>query len=249
MIKIGITSCFFYPDVSRVVFGPKSLSYVENDMFRYVSQQGVLPVLIPELENERLHDILQELDGIVFQGGTDLAPESYGEDPIIPGKWLGDRHRDQYELQIMDYAIRNDIPVLGICRGMQLMNVYFGGTLYQDISTQKKDAFKHRDAIAYDSVHHKIRFTGQNTISELYADFTEPIVNSVHHQGVKTIGEDLTVLAVSEEDDIVEALEYKGSAPGRVLGVQWHPEFSETLKDKVIPSDRLINHFIELAKG
>jgi putative glutamine amidotransferase len=147
----------------------------------------------------------------------------------------------------MDYAIKNDKPVLGICRGMQLMNVYFGGTLYQDISSQKKDTLTHRDAIAYDSVHHAISFTGRNTLSELYADFPEPIVNSVHHQGVKSIGDDLTVLAVSEEDDIVEALEYSGAEQGRVLGVQWHPEFSDSLQDIVIPADRLINHFLEQA--
>ena len=249
MIKIGISSCFFYPDVSRVVFGPKSLSYVENDMFRYVSQRNVLPVLIPELEREKLHEILQELDGIIFQGGTDLAPESYGEKPIVPGRWLGDRHRDLYELAIMDYAINNDMPVLAICRGMQLMNVYFGGTLYQDIATQKQNALTHRDAIKYDTVHHKIRLTGQNTLSKIYGDIDAPVVNSVHHQAVKNIGENLIVLAVSEEDDIVEALEYKGADQGRVIGVQWHPEFSDTLKDVVIPADRLINHFLDQARG
>ena len=245
MIKIGITSCFFYPDVSRVVFGPKSLSYVENDMFRYICQKGVLPVLIPELEKDGLYEILEELDGIIFQGGSDLAPESYGEKPIVAGKWLGDRHRDQYELEIMDFAIRKNKPILAICRGMQLMNVYFGGTLYQDISTQKKDALAHRDAIKYDTVHHQIRFTGQSTLSSIYKDIDVPIVNSVHHQGVKKIGNQLSVLAVSEEDDIVEALEYNGESQGRVLGVQWHPEFSDTLKDVVIPADRLINHFLD----
>jgi putative glutamine amidotransferase len=66
MIKIGITSCFFYPDVSRTVFGPKSLSYVENDMFRFVSQKGILPVLIPDLHQDLLKEILDELDGFVF---------------------------------------------------------------------------------------------------------------------------------------------------------------------------------------
>jgi len=249
MIKIGIPACFFYPDVSRTVFGPKSLSYVENDMFRYVSQKGILPVLIPDLEKDPLHEILDEMDGFVFQGGSDLAPGTYGESPIIEGKWLGDAYRDQYELGIMDYAIKSDKPILAICRGMQLMNVYFGGSLYQDISTQKRDALSHRDAIKYDSIHHAIDFTGTNVISDLYSDIPEPIVNSVHHQGVKVLGNHLSVLAVSREDEIIEAIEYTGTTSGRVLGVQWHPEFSDSLKNKVLPADRLFNQFIGQIKG
>jgi len=248
MIKIGITSCFFYPNVSRTVFGPKSLSYIENDMFRYVSQKGILPVLIPDLDHEDLVPILDELDGFVFQGGSDLAPETYGETPIVEGKWLGDSHRDQYELAIMDYAVNTNKPILAICRGMQLMNVYFGGTLYQDISTQKTKALVHRDALKYDAVHHKINFTGSNVLSNLYHDVADPSVNSVHHQGIKKVGKQLKVLAVSAEDNIVEALEYTGASPGHVLGVQWHPEFSDALKDKVIPADRLFNQFIEQVK-
>lgn len=249
MIKIGITACFFYPDVSRTVFGPKSLSYVENDMFRYVSQKGILPVVIPDLNPEMLEEILGELDGFVFQGGNDLAPGTYGEKPIIEGKWLGDAHRDQYELRIMDFAIKNDKPILAICRGMQLMNAYFGGTLYQDIATQKQGTFSHRDAMIYDSVHHFIQFSGENSLSKLYKDFPDPVVNSVHHQGVKDVGNKLNVLAVSKEDGIVEAIEYADAAPGRVLGVQWHPEFSDTLKDKVIPSDRLFDQFVHQVKS
>ena len=214
-------------------------------MFQYVCQKGILPVLIPDLEQPALQGFLKELDGFVFQGGSDLAPETYGETPIIEDKWLGDAHRDQYELAIMDYAIKSDKPILAICRGMQLMNVYFGGTLYQDINTQQKETLVHRDALKYDTIHHKIDFNGSSVLSNLYSDIADPIVNSVHHQGIKDVGKQLDVLAVAAEDGIVEALEYTGASSGRVLGVQWHPEFSNTLKDTVVPSDRLFYQFIE----
>jgi putative glutamine amidotransferase len=217
-------------------------------MFRYVSQKGILPILIPDLAQNSLSDILDELDGFIFQGGSDLAPETYEEKPIIEGRWLGDAHRDEYELFIMDYAVKNNKPILAICRGMQLMNVYFGGSLYQDISTQKPETLSHRDAIKYDSVHHGIDFSGKNVLSDLYKDIRNPVVNSVHHQGVKVLGNKLKVLAVSREDNIIEAIEYTDAPAGRVLGVQWHPEFSETLKDLVLPADRLFNLFIEQTK-
>lgn len=249
MIKIGITACFFYPDLSRKVFGAKSLSYVENDMLRYISQQGVLPVLVPDIESKAKEDIMNELDGFVFQGGNDLAPETYGEKPIDAEKWPGDRYRDQYELCIMDYAIQNRKPILAICRGMQLLNVYFGGTLYQDIATQQDGSLTHRDAVEYDKIHHSIQFFGDNTLSRMYSDYPNPVVNSVHHQAIKEVSDQLSVLAVSTEDGIVEAVEYQGAPAGKVLGVQWHPEFSDSLKDVVLPADRLMQHFLKQAEA
>lgn len=218
-------------------------------MYHYICQQGVLPVLIPDLGSETQEAILKELDGIVFQGGNDVAPQSYGEQPLADGKWAGDAYRDQYELRIMKYALDNDLPVLAICRGMQLLNVYCGGTLYQDIATQQEGALMHRDAVAYDKIHHSIDFKGDNTLSRMYSDFPNPVVNSVHHQAVKEVGDRLSVLAVSSEDGIVEAVEYTGASPGKVLGVQWHPEFSDTLKDAVLPADRLIRYFLHQAEG
>ena len=104
MKKIGVSACFIYPDMKRSVFGPKSLSYLENDMAKYLAKKGILPILIPDVEKNHLNDILNEMDGFVFQGGVDLAPESYGESPI--GKWQGDVYRDRYELNILDFAIK-----------------------------------------------------------------------------------------------------------------------------------------------
>src|SRR5690606_5301191 len=131
-------------------------------------QEGVMPVLLPDLREERLMDLLSEMDGFVFQGGNDVAPQSYGEEPILEGRWMGDAYRDQYELKIMDYAVKAGKPVFGICRGLQLMNVYFGGSLYQDIATQKEDAILHRDAEQYDHLLHAISLTEGKLLDRLY---------------------------------------------------------------------------------
>tara|TARA_R110002074_G_scaffold175500_2_gene338882 strand:+ start:78 stop:821 length:744 start_codon:yes stop_codon:yes gene_type:complete len=246
MLKIGISACFMYKEPSRIVFGPKNLAYVECDMFSYVSQKGILPVLIPDLPMQQLEDILAELDGFVFQGGTDLAPETYNETPIVPGKWLGDAYRDAYELRIMEYAVKHNKPVLAICRGFQLMNVFFGGSLYQDIITQNPDAMQHRDAEKYDALVHEIVFEAGKTLDLVYDGIDQPIVNSVHHQGVKTVGKGLEVLAVSKNDGIIEALQNK---VGNVLGVQWHPEFSVGKGAPLLDPLKLYEYFIEKVKN
>ena len=248
MLKIGISACFMYPDPSRLVFGKKMLNYLENDMARYIGQKGVLPVLIPDLPAEVLTDLLAEMDGFVFQGGNDLAPQSYGEEPILEGRWMGDAYRDQYELGIMDYAVKAGKPVFGICRGLQLMNVYFGGTLYQDIATQKPAAIRHRDAALYDELLHPIAFTEGKLLGRLYGDDSPLMVNTVHHQAIKDLGRDLEVLAICPEDGIVEAIGYTATEEGKVMAVQWHPEFSETLSDQLIDKHRLLDVFLNHVK-
>jgi len=242
MIKIGISSCFMYPDKNRTVFGPKTLNYLENDMARYLCKKGVLPILIPDVDDTFLIPILREIDGFVFQGGSDLAPGAYGEEPI--GKWKGDPHRDRYELKLMDFAIKNSKPVLGICRGFQLMNAYFGGTLYQDIATQNPKASDHRSAELYDTIKHRIHFVEDGYLAKVYKGAEHPHVNTVHHQAVKDLGNDLVVYATSD-DNLIEAFGFTKELPGKVIGVQWHPEFSHTLGDEVINADKLYNAFLE----
>ncbi|MEQ8469597.1 MAG: gamma-glutamyl-gamma-aminobutyrate hydrolase family protein [Marinoscillum sp.] len=247
MLKIGVSACFMYPDPSRLVFGPKTLSYIENDMAKYVTKAGVLPVLIPEVEEELIDGIVAELDGFVFQGGTDLAPEAYGEKPI--GRWKGDPFRDAYELKLFDKAMKSKKPILAICRGMQLMNVYFGGSLYQDTETQVPDVLIHRDAEAYDFLSHKIVFSKGKILEKIYKNETSDHINSVHHQSVKLLGKNLEILAESPEDGIIEAIGYTKAPDGWVMGVQWHPEFSETLKDSVVNADRLYDFFLTQVKS
>lgn len=245
MIKIGVSACFSYPDAYRKVFAPKTLSYIENDMARYLTQKGVLPVLIPDVGDDLLNEIVAEMDGFVFQGGTDIAPRFYGEEPIENGKWLGDPIRDEYELNLFDKAFKSKKPILGICRGMQLMNVYFGGSLYQDTSTQKTNVLVHRDADKYDTLSHEIQFTEGSILAKLYEHDAASYVNTIHHQSIKDLGADLDVLAICPADGVIEAIGHKGSPSANVLAVQWHPEFSHTLGSRIIDPNPLYQHFLQ----
>jgi len=242
MKKLGISACFFYPDKNRLVFGPKSLSYVENDMLRYLTRKGILPVLIPDVQEEIQLDILNEMDGFILQGGSDIAPQTYGEEPI--GQWKGDVYRDKYELKILDLAVKNSKPILGICRGFQLMNVYFGGALYQDIITQNSNANNHRSAELYDTIKHPVEFVKGEYLDKIYGNEKNPFVNTVHHQAIKELGEGLTVYAKSD-DGLIEAYGYNKEPEGKIMGVQWHPEFSHTIEDDLIDADILLDGFLK----
>lgn len=248
-IKIGVSAFFLYPDPKRPVFGHKMAACLENDMARYLARPGMMPVLIPDLGPDRLQDLLRDMDGFVLQGGADIAPQTYGQPCLDASRWPGDAHRDQYELKILDYAVQHAKPVLGICRGCQLINVYFGGTLYQDLHTEMGAKALHRDADLYDKIHHPIAFEPKGLLARIYADVLQsdpkPSVNSVHHQGLRMLGKDLKVEAVSPDDGLIEAVAYKDLREKYVVGVQWHPEFSHTIAEHVIPPEPLYNDFLD----
>lgn len=244
MIKLGVSACFMYKDIQRQVFGHKTLSYVENDMYCFLAQKGVMPILIPDVEDSLQKQYLNEIDGLVLQGGVDVSPKSYGEEGIENNRWPGDYYRDQYELKLVDWAFKNNKPILGICRGMQILNVYFGGTLYQDLEIQTKTHIRHRCANEYDKIQHGVELASDSFLKEAYqADKIE--VNTVHHQGVKDLGKNLIVEATSHEDNLIEAFRHKDKP---VWGVQWHPEFNLTLKGKIPPAKPIMDKFLEMIK-
>ncbi len=244
MIKVGVSSCFLYPDPTRNYFAPKTLCYMENEMAQFLTSEGVMPVLLPDVENRDLLQICGEMDGFIFPGGSDIAPETYGDLPDHPEKWHGDAYRDQFELKIMRYAIHKQKPVMAVCRGFQLMNVYFGGTLYQDIDDHRSDSIHHRNQEAYDQWGHTIEFVPGKLLDEIHPVDEQRMVNSIHHQGVKTLGDRLEVIATCKEDGMIEAFFWQGAEPGKVLGIQWHPEFFHNFQGELIDAKILYRHFL-----
>jgi len=248
MIKIGVSPCFLHPDPNRAYFAPKLLNYFENDMANYLTQKDVLPILIPKVDAVKLEYILSKMDGFVFQGGDDLSPKTYGAPFLDEARWPGDEIRDQFEFKILDYAIKNKKPILGICRGAQLLNAYFGGDLYQDLMTQKSDSILHRDGKLYDQVSHQVDLVKGSLLECIYSK--ENIqVNSVHHQGIKKLGKSLIIEATSPKDHLVEAFVGDNLTQQFILGVQWHPECSPTLGDKVASPGPIYDKFIEVVKN
>ncbi len=245
-IKVGVTPGFFYPDLNRMVFGPKTLSYMEKDLGHYLATEQSLPYFIPHLPEQYLKEFLSTLDAVVFAGGSDVSPHSYGETPIENGRWPGDIFRDQYEFKIAQLALELGKPILGICRGCQLLNVFFGGSLYQDLHVQLKTPVEHRHAEKYDHVSHQVNIAKDSWLFKLYQK-TSLKVNSVHHQGIKTLGKNLIAEAFSHEDQLIEA--WRLNDPAKfVWAVQWHPEFGHTLGTKIDSCQEVIQYFLEVIK-
>jgi putative glutamine amidotransferase len=245
--KIGISACFFHADPARPIFTGKTLQYIEQSVAHWLMAGGALPVMIPSPAQAMQHsdvalaDYAQWLDGLVLMGGSDVWPGSYGETPLKP-QWSGDRIRDEYEIALTRAFVAEAKPVLGLCRGLQLLNVAFGGSLLQDIGTQRAHALTHRDAALYDRNFHQIAFEPGTRLASLYPALTEAKVNSVHHQAIKDLAPGFVVEATAPADGIIEAVRWTG--PSFVAAVQWHPEFHDPEDGSVLDDSALLQDFM-----
>jgi len=206
--------------------GTTNHTWLRFDYLHAVSKAHGLPSIVasgftnPLEEAEQLAgEILDNCDGLMLSGGTDVDPEIFGE---IPHTALGrvDGPRDPFEITLAREAVRRDLPVLGICRGLQVLNVAMGGTLIQDIPSDIPGAARHEAGENRVEIAHEVEVVPGSKLAELLSA-RRVGVNSFHHQAAKRIGEGLTVSATSP-DGIVEGLEMRDRT--FVVAVQWHPE-------------------------
>lgn len=251
-LRIGVSARIFHPEEGAKGLRGKTLQYLEESIAQWVMSRDVLVFMIPTVNNAgllhpsniRLRDYAKHLDGLVLQGGADVSPQSYSQAATRP-EWSGDRARDMYELELLHEFIEAGKPVLGICRGCQLINVAFGGTLYQDIATDVPTAIPHVHD-TYDSHYHPIQFPQGSSLAQLFSGQADPLVNSIHHQAVNELGRDLAVEAVSGHDNIVEAIRYR-KAPF-VMGLQWHPEFHRVGTPGLLDCTPILDNFLRAAR-
>jgi len=252
-LKIGVSARLFHPQPDAKGIQSKTLQYLEQSVAHWVMSRDVLVFMVPTVDKDgllhrsevRLADYARVLDGLVLQGGADVSPTTYGETPLAP-QWAGDRLRDVYEMELVHEFIEAGKPVLGICRGAQLINVAFGGTLYQDIPTQLPQAQVHVTD-AYERHRHEIRFEAGSGLARMYRGVQQPSVTSIHHQSIKALGRGLRVEAWSEPDGVVEAVRANGK--GYVLAVQWHPEFHHPGDAATLDSAPIHEHYPAAARG
>lgn len=214
--------------------------YCNNRAYTHaVESAGGLPILIPILKDHTALDrLLSRLDGLLLSGGGDIHPARYGEERH-PLSEEPDETLDEFELKLIDWALQEDVPTLGVCRGMQLMNVALGGSLHQDIVDQYATDTRHsnRDK-SRDYLAHTVKVL-PGTRMEAILRAREVRVNSLHHQAVKQPGKGVTISGVAEDGiaEMMEVADYRF-----MLAVQFHPEEIYTREPG---SARLFSAFVQ----
>ena len=216
---IGITSSHFMDRASHGTFARHSVSKAYSDA---VHRAGGLPIILPFIA-DHAPAMLDIVDGLILTGGADIDPARFGDTVLHPSTYDILPDRDEAELALTVGALERDIPVLGICRGVQVLNVAMGGTLYQDVPDQFRAELGHRQheqGILADEPGHSVFVVAGSLLERTYGE--GPIaVNSFHHQAVNRIAPGLVACGASE-DGLIEALE--SPTHTFVIGVQWHPE-------------------------
>ena len=197
------------------------LNKLNYTYIKAIESSGGVPIIIPNLNNmENIEKILEGLDGLVFTGGEDISPLLFKEEPIRETRNIAYR-RDRMEMELFKAAYKKRIPILGICRGIQVINVALGGDLYQDIPSQIEGSHGHMSSYDIEGGYHSLTILKKTKLFHIFKE-EKIIVNSQHHQSVKNLGKDLKINSIAP-DGVIEGIE-STTDKNFLLGLQFHPE-------------------------
>jgi putative glutamine amidotransferase len=255
-LLIGVSARIYYPGSQGALTGvfTKTLHFLEQSVAHWVLGGHAVAVMIPAVTRDSIvtrSDIdlghyAQALDGLVLQGGNDVAPEAYGEAPLKP-EWAGDNVRDGYEMELIQAFIDAGKPVFGVCRGLQLLNVMHGGTLLQDISTQRPESIEHRALGRYEKHFHDIELMSGTRLAQLYPGVQRARANSIHHQAIKDVAPGFVAEAFCPDDGLIEAI--RKTSGSYVAAVQWHPEFHQPGDTETFDDMPMLQDFLDAARA
>lgn len=223
---IGLTSTRFLVE-GQMLSGLMKTS-INQDYSQAIEQSGGIPIIIPSTHSkESLEKYMDLCDGFIITGGKDVHPHIYSESPTDKCEAF-DYDVDAGHIELIKLAVDHNKPLLGICRGNQLLNVALGGTLYQDINSEIENSDGHRFSFLKSDKVHEVIFNEETKLNYLFGN--NVFVNSIHHQAIKKLGDGLIVSAKAN-DGIIEGIELSNHK--FAIGVQWHPEMMLAKSDSM----------------
>lgn len=215
-VVIGIPGNIF--STHSDIFHGLHVAYVLQGFIDAVVEAGAIPLILPLTDERTAQKYVEQVDAIILAGGQDIAPYLYHEEPHLKLGELSPK-RDAFEAAIVKEAWKQQKPILGICRGMQLLNVLFGGTLYQDLSDFDSPLQHLQTSHEYIGTH-SVDFVPGSWLSGIFGESYR--VNSYHHQAIKELAAEFRPVARSK-DGLIEGIEHEDPTR-KVIGLQWHPE-------------------------
>ncbi|KAF1305132.1 gamma-glutamyl-gamma-aminobutyrate hydrolase family protein [Enterococcus saccharolyticus] len=213
------------------------LSYTAKNFVEGIQQAGGLPLLLPIGDPEDAKDYINQVDKLFLGGGHDVSPQFYHQ---APSSYLEatNEARDRFELALIKEAVAQGKPIFGVCRGMQLLNVAFDGTLYQDLSAYPNETLPHVQHESMAKVSHEVTIEKNSHLGNFLPEHYQ--VNSFHHQTIDRVATPFKVIARAT-DGVIEAIESQGLA-STILAVQWHPELTRAV---IAREQQIFDYFVQ----